>query len=112
MRNIVLIGLLLLILSNTTVAQQENNNNSVLSNWATSQIGELTGWFATGLTFRALNGINVISLNSDEQRAKVGILTGVVVGGLTCNFLLKLHTKQNTGAFIKTTLFSFIPVSG
>lgn len=110
MKNIFFIGLLLLILSNTTIAQQENNKNSMLSNWTTSQIGEFTGWFATGLTFRTLEGINVIRFDSNEQRTKVGILTGVVVGGLSCNFLLKLQTKQNTTAFIKTTIFSFIPV--
>ncbi len=92
-----------------TQDSSKTNINPMLKNWVVAQVGEMTGFALTGLSYRFLEGIDAVNFDSNNQRNKYAIISGIVIGHVASNFFLKKPAKQNSKEFLFNNLFSSIP---
>lgn len=110
MKYLILVILFLTAFYNPSFPREDEAGKppSILRNWAAVQAGELGGWGATALIFRALDGLG--AFHSEEQKEDGFIVSGVIIGHLSGNFLLKHEARQTTPVFLKNLAFSALPV--
>lgn len=88
-----------------------STDKRILKNWVAAQTGEFVGYAITGFTLRILDESSIINFASNEERNKMYIISGAIMGSLGCNYFLKNKTNQSFKTFSKNLLFSSIPTA-
>ncbi|MCK5076887.1 MAG: hypothetical protein KAR38_10950 [Calditrichia bacterium] len=101
--------ILILALSFNQIYSQGNEKHSFVKNWSAAQFGELGGWFLTMASFKLLNNSSNLLKDDNESNYKFTIYSGITVGNLTGNYLLKKISKRDNSFYLKNILFSSIP---